>query len=971
MRRGDIRWYKFEKPDKKTPGATVEVLCAGVMVLDERLGGLDTGSSGDGTSKLTLPVISFLDDLGGRICMHHDDLQITSEITGDLCGNYKWIQNGSSVLEGTTASNIVKDAIVIGELTLSFYPDNAEGSNSDDPFVTQPMTMTLGEPTEPSKISKTISVNMCDGHFCVHGVIKYLCPECMGLPELGVCPDCHYAPQSDCPCSFKGGKHVDLDEAILIKYPKFVKLGLGPIGGGHHDDCGCGCTCFGHGPWWFGGYGHEGKTTLESVDSKLKVKKADGTVVPAGTEIDFEMPEFYDLSGVTPSTQFDDALINIKVPLDICIFKTKNYEYTNVLNYYTVASIFYDEDLYNDQIHSYDKLQVRGGEICTNSIDVHTYSYLTEGFVRLASQADNEDPSGLVFSETENCPIADAVDEDIGTPPGTVSSTREFYLGSLTGGVYNLEYELVDDTSEGDSEYIVCKEEIEIEVILPKLAEEKYYLLLGESEMQFDLATEAHDPDKFTLIIGGTQYSSEYNGGNINLSSLQPGTYSVTLRSNTFTDMEDTATLYISEVILTAENSARTQKPLKECMEGRSVTFTATATGFESSATQPITFTFNYEEADGTQWSSTDYSYDLVEDNTAVADDVLDGDEDHSFETPISVRVVDHYSHDVTSPEISVKVYELWIKTFKDVKDPDEDEDKDWKVVVGEPIEYEAIASPDCGNWVWEMPDTMIINRRWNPAGGNRMKGQEMVIPNSDMPEDEDWDHFGDSYGTVKVTCTDEEGNTHSLKSSDMTQSKKAEVYFDGSLATHPGAVLGSSKNWFYYWKYALIADQYSVDISYSRDRTYGTIYFTGDCPSGFIRIGDNGNRDYIRPYNHVAETGLAAAEGQRESAEGKDRIDLFYSVLIHEIQHWKDNPLNSDLSNLHDSDSDLMPDTTFDPNVSFDPHPQVINGAGYEEYKEIYGNDPRKGDWEKSARNAENVTAPIEKDWSKDGRQW
>jgi len=109
---------------------------------------------------------------------------------------------------------------------------------------------------------------------------------------------------------------------------------------------------------------------------------------------------------------------------------------------------------------------------------------------------------------------------------------------------------------------------------------------------------------------------------------------------------------------------------------------------------------------------------------------------------------------------------------------------------------FDPEAIPDCGNWAWDMPDTMIVNRRWNATGGSNIQGSQMIIPNSDLPEDEDWDHFGDRYGTVRVSCRDEEGNTFTLKSTDMVPTQTAKVYFDGTLANHPGAVAGVSKNW-------------------------------------------------------------------------------------------------------------------------------------------------------------------------------
>jgi hypothetical protein len=425
----------------------------------------------------------------------------------------------------------------------------------------------------------------------------------------------------------------------------------------------------------------------------------------------------------------------------------------------------------------------------------------------------------------------------------------------------------------------------------------------------------------------------------------------------------------VVKVDLVAETSAKTQLPLTECMEDREVTFTATAAGFTASQANQLQFTFHYEYADGTKWSSTDYWPGLVAYDDAPMDNVPDGDADHYFETPIYVEVSDDLSNKATSSEITIKVYELWVNTFKDA-----DEDKEWKVVVGEPIEYEATASPDCTNWIWELSDGIV--EQWHIDGASLRSGNNMIIPNSDMPSDDEWDHFGDTYGIVIVICEDEEGNEHNFVSTEIDSATKAEVYFDGTLATHPGGVEGQSKNWFYYWKYALFGDVELV--SYNPNRTYGALINYLDpvvdpdnACIGEIEIGDNTNEDFLYEADHVAwleSLGYGYLPSQTRPSCGKSRIDLFYSILTHEIQHRNDEPHRKEWNEgdplYVELDTDSLPDF-------LDYYDTVNNGKNYPEYF-ANGSSGAQGDWEHRARLAEDVPAVSdEKDWSKGGVEW
>ena len=252
-------------------------------------------------------------------------------------------------------------------------------------------------------------------------------------------------------------------------------------------------------------------------------------------------------------------------------------------------------------------------------------------------------------------------------------------------------------------------------------------------------------------------------------------------------------TVIQSGALVFPEDSPNTSSPITDCMEGREVTFTSNGSGFISiGPSNPATFTFFFQHADGSPWSSpeTDWSFDLIEDCTVEADDVLTGDTDHNFDTPIHVTVQDNFGHFATSNYVWIKVWELWIDYFRDHASGTADP---WEVCVNRNITYGATSAPYCKSWNWDMADG--VPDVWNPTGGNAKSGMGMVIPNSDMPSSNS--RFGSTYGTVKVFCEDEEGNNHTFYSTNMNPSQKAKVFFERDATTSPG---GTDQNWYFYW---------------------------------------------------------------------------------------------------------------------------------------------------------------------------
>ena len=406
--------------------------------------------------------------------------------------------------------------------------------------------------------------------------------------------------------------------------------------------------------------------------------------------------------------------------------------------------------------------------------------------------------------------------------------------------------------------------------------------------------------------------------------------------------------------------TVETEIGLTEAMEGRIVTFTAKITGTIPDEFKPIEYVFHFQRADGSKWTATVISFEQEVDYDAVADDVPDGNADHFFDTPIFVEAKLKGCDFVQSPTIMVRVFELWIKEFKHAATG-----KDWKVVVGENIQFEAIASSDCTNWDWDMEDG--VPDAWNPTGGTFKKGTGIFIPYSDLGGffGKNGDDFGEAFGTVNVFCEDGEGNNHRIFSTDLDPSKKASVFFDPQKNVDGGAPSQSKPPlWYRYWK-------------------------NGACPSldefAYKHFSSYGSSQVLEGFfwdTHILNVGIPAAGTHYPSGllvngvqyGGATGIDCCAEIAVHEKHH---NVLAVETNaGAADTDppspgaahtGDFLPDSrepglgtstankdTFNLQVIKSP---VYVGYGDNEYSALV-----------TGRGAKGVAG---KDWSKGGRQW
>ncbi len=444
---------------------------------------------------------------------------------------------------------------------------------------------------------------------------------------------------------------------------------------------------------------------------------------------------------------------------------------------------------------------------------------------------------------------------------------------------------------------------------------------------------------------------------------------------------EITHTITVTVVNVTVEaEAARGDAPtpnaaLTECMEGRRVTYTATASAnFPCGVGNPMSFTFNYQKADGTNWSETDWSTDRVEDNTMVADQVPDGDADHKFTMPIYVTAANDGT-EATSNTVSIDVYELWIDYFGhyDSGAGTPPVGKAWKVCVFKWIAYGAIAANPCQSWDWDMPDG--VTDAWNPEGGHSKSGHDMYIPNSDKAQaSNSW--FGDTYGTVSVFCEDGDGNNHTFYSTAMSPSNKAEVFFDPETNVEGGGPSNAMPPaWFVFWQDGAVPDLDT--FTYNQDRA---IYGRSQMHPYWWDLREVGplagpTQGYTDSGTHYPG-GLLIAGVQYGGATG---IDCCREVVVHETRH------NFYAAEIYDGAADTDPSAGIMPDGSTDPIGDIVADSREPGFGASVGNPDTfnlavlkngvyagYGDGEyRVILDAYGQAGVAAKDWSYGGKQW
>lgn len=126
------------------------------------------------------------------------------------------------------------------------------------------------------------------------------------------------------------------------------------------------------------------------------------------------------------------------------------------------------------------------------------------------------------------------------------------------------------------------------------------------------------------------------------------------------------------------------------------------------------------------------------------------------------------------SNPVSIKIHRLWIEKFKDPASP-----QNHFVVVDQNIHHEALASPDCANFSWELRgSTKVSTLNLNQS----RQSVNMIIPTLSVVNKNTQD-FGISYGAIKVSCKDVTNQEY------ITFSDKLELPDNGNFNTNNAIV--------------------------------------------------------------------------------------------------------------------------------------------------------------------------------------
>jgi hypothetical protein len=304
-------------------------------------------------------------------------------------------------------------------------------------------------------------------------------------------------------------------------------------------------------------------------------------------------------------------------------------------------------------------------------------------------------------------------------------------------------------------------------------------------------------------------------------------------------------------------------------------------------------------------------------------------------------------------------VWELYIDYFRDAITG-----KDWKVCIGDNIAYSATGSPDCNSWTWEMKDVLPedpLPRAWHPAGGDAKTGAGLVIPCSDLAGATN-SSFGDSYGTVYVSCIDGDTNSFTFNSGQMYSPRRARVFFPPNLGVNGHSPSQSnSPCWHAFWQQTPVAVPNLSDTRYNHALgAYGASWIENGWIYGYnliVEVGPDASGTHYNP--------AIVINGHSFGGPSITGIDCCAEVVEHERTHNAHGLLV--LGGSVDSDGDKLPDNleaaiacvvgnqdTFD--LAHIKSPEYST-YGDDEYSVMLAADGKKG----VAGN----------DWSKGGKQW
>lgn len=354
--------------------------------------------------------------------------------------------------------------------------------------------------------------------------------------------------------------------------------------------------------------------------------------------------------------------------------------------------------------------------------------------------------------------------------------------------------------------------------------------------------------------------------------------------------------------------------PIRECMEGRTVTFSATATGSSTSETK--SFTFKYVKPDGT----TGTAFEVTDGNTTSKDIVMpivpETDQDHKF--PVAMQCELLYRGErlacddlavPTSQTIDIDVFKLWIEICQEPG-------KFGKVVVGNNISYKALASRDCTNWKWSVTTNAWLK---DENGGKSKEGSDLKIPYTNLPTKSN-SQFGNN--TFKVECKD--GESRSIDSSTI-----AKIFFDPDRDVTGDPVTGSSANtkvacWYKFWKDGNVCSGLN-NVGYENStRRYGVYTGTPGQSGGTIKVshpaavGSNTIEQYMN-LDQITQ-GVMGTTNKHLQCLAETIQHEMYHKHTYEVLYGMPGAVHTDQDKLPDNEENTPSETYFpksDPTIT------------------------------------------------------
>lgn len=359
-----------------------------------------------------------------------------------------------------------------------------------------------------------------------------------------------------------------------------------------------------------------------------------------------------------------------------------------------------------------------------------------------------------------------------------------------------------------------------------------------------------------------------------------------------------------------------------EVMEGRQINFLATVDAVIPSdfdlEENPCTFIFEYQY-ENQVWLAREHivialkNGVLQKNDMHITADVPNGDFDHFHN--LSVKVSMKTANNIICTDVNARiddifVYELWAQKFRD-----KITGKNWQVVVGSDIEFEAISAFTCSNFTWAFIESDGSDIVWSLNGAMSQSGTNAKIPVSKLPTNDKYNYFGDTYSTFKLSCEDGEGRRLEVFSNQKEpwmlpeMNQEVNIFFVKDEINPNTLTSNKEPNWFYYWKAFLPTG----DIEHLIYTDTITLADGTPLPSAYGATLAEPKATWISKL-----ASQQSSEINDHNLSNSRGIHTFYETLIHEDHHitiWKDIWWSSSSNDdtyipIFDDDQDRYKDT-------------------------------------------------------------